>query len=332
MSDSASLEYDPRGFPPVAVTVDIVLFTISEDALQVLLIERGVEPFRGSWALPGGFVRPDEDLDEAAARELAEETGVDSGVAYLEQLATYGAPDRDPRMRVVSVAYWAASERIPTPAGGSDAARAVLVPVSMLEEGTIELAFDHQWIAAYAVERLRAKLEYTGLAARFCGPEFTISELRRVYEAVWNTRLDPGNFQRKVRENHAFARVGDDRDEGSLGSLVLQASPLLERAAYSVEHELELDPQDMVEAEETSAPADSAEAWSAEDEAIMSQAVMPAAGLGDTVPPRRHSVRAMASPGPRGGRPASLWKAIDPELKLNSPIARRHPPPDSGSG
>lgn len=332
MSDSASSEYDPRGFPPVAVTVDIVLFTISEGALQILLIQRGVEPFQGSWALPGGFVRPDEDLNEAAARELAEETGVDSSVAYLEQLATYGAPDRDPRMRVVTVAYWAACDRISSPVGGSDAARAALVPVSLLEEGTTELAFDHQRIVIYAVERLRAKLEYTALAARFCGPEFTISELRKVYEAVWNTRLDPGNFQRKIRENHAFAKVGDDRDERSLRSLVRQASPLLERTTYSVEHELEVEERDTVAAQEATAPADRAEAWSAEGDQIVHQSFMPADGLADIAPPRPDSVRAMASPGPRGGRPASLWTAVDPELKLNSPIARRHPPLDSGSG
>ena len=108
--------YDPRAFPPMAVTVDVVLFTIVDEALQLLLIERGVEPFFGAWALPGGFVQPeDETLDQAAARELAEETDVGPGTAYLEQLGSYGAVDRDPRMRVVSVAYWAACSYLPRP-------------------------------------------------------------------------------------------------------------------------------------------------------------------------------------------------------------------------
>ena len=194
------------GFPPFAVTVDIAVFTIRDDALQILLIERGEEPFLGAWALPGGFVLPDEDLDRAADRELEEETGVRPGSRHLEQLASYGDPERDPRMRTVTVAYWAICSDLPVLRGGGDATRAGLVPVEKIERGDIRLAFDHERIVRDAVERTRAKLEYTALAARFCPPEFTISELRRVFETVWNTRLDPGNFQRNVQNRAAFNR------------------------------------------------------------------------------------------------------------------------------
>ena len=324
MSHRGSSEYDPRGFPPFAVTVDIVLFAIFEDALQVLLVERGVEPFRGSWALPGGFVRPDEDLDAAAARELAEETGVDSSAAYLEQLATYGAPNRDPRMRVVTVAYWAACERVPTPTGGSDAARAVLVPVSSIVEGAIELAFDHLRIAKHALERLRAKLEYTAVAARFCGPEFTISDLRRVYEVVWDTQLDPGNFQRKVRENHAFSRAGDYTVAMALPSLVLEAGPLLGPSVYSAGDALDDGPEDLFEAEAAIAYGESAAALADDEESPAEQRFEMGGGPpAEQAPARRRAVKMVTSPGPRGGRPASLWTAADPGRKLNSPIARR---------
>ncbi len=208
MARNETLEYRSTSYPPVAVTVDVVLFTIEDHELRVLLIRRGVEPFLGAWALPGGFVRPGEDLEAAAQRELEEETGIAPGMAYLEQLRTYGAPERDPRMRVVTVAYWAACASLPPPIGGSDAALAGIVPIARFRAGDIDMAFDHNRIVADAYERLQAKLEYTTLASRFCGPMFTISELRRVYEVIWNTRLDPGNFQRKVRENPAFREVG----------------------------------------------------------------------------------------------------------------------------
>ena len=193
-------------FPPFAVTVDIAVFTIRDDALQVVLIQRGEEPFLGAWALPGGFVQPTEDLDRAAERELEEETGFRPGSWHLEQLGSYGDPERDPRMRTVTVAYWAIFSDLPVLRGGGDAWRAELVPVEMIERGRVRLAFDHERIVRDAVERTRSKLEYTALAARFCPPEFTISQLRRVFETVWNTRLDPGNFQRNVQNRAAFNR------------------------------------------------------------------------------------------------------------------------------
>lgn len=184
--------YSPSDFPPFAVTVDLVVLTVRSDALCALLVRRGEAPFRGKWALPGGFVQVAESVDAAAARELVEETGV-SGL-HLEQLGTYGEPRRDPRMRVVSVAYLALAPDLPVPVAGTDAAAASWVPVS--EVGA--LAFDHALILADGVERARAKLEYTSLGAAFCGPEFTVAELRRVYEIVWGVAVDPRNFHRKV--------------------------------------------------------------------------------------------------------------------------------------
>ena len=189
--------YDPHDYPPVAVTVDLVVLTIRDDDLEVLLVRRGEEPFAGALALPGGFIRPDETLSQAAARELAEETRLTVGAAHLEQLASYGDPGRDPRMRVVTVAYLALAPQMPQPRAGSDAAEAHWVTVGGVLDGDV-LAFDHQRILADGVERARAKLEYTPLAAAFCPPEFTIAQLRRVYEIVWGASLDPRNFHRKV--------------------------------------------------------------------------------------------------------------------------------------
>ena len=184
------------GHPPFAVTADLVVLTLAGDTLCALLVRRGIEPFLGEWALPGGFVRPDEDLDTAARRELAEETGLEPGTVHIEQLAAYGSPARDPRMRVVTVAYLALAPDLPVPRAGTDAADARWAPVASLAGET--LAFDHDRILAEGLERARAKLEYTPLATAFCPAEFTVAELRRVYELVWDTRLDPRNFHRKV--------------------------------------------------------------------------------------------------------------------------------------
>ena len=204
-------DYDPRKFPQFAVTVDIVVMTVIEKELRVLLIQRGETPFLGRWALPGGFVKFEEDLDDAAARELAEETSITQSPRHLEQFGVYGHPERDiPRkesgLRVVTVGYWAIVPDLPTPKGGSDAAYAELVPVAELESGRLRLAFDHDRIAADAIARARSSLEDTTIATRFCPPEFTISDLRRVYEAVWDSKLDPGNFQRKVKQTDNFLK------------------------------------------------------------------------------------------------------------------------------
>ena len=190
-------DYDPSDFPAFAVTVDVVILTIGGGRLQVLLIRRGVPPFEGMWAIPGGFKRPTETLDEAAARELREETSVD-GARMLRQFGAYGDPRRDPRMNVVTIAYFAALREVRDVVGGTDAAAAALVPVSDVLEGKIDLAFDHARIVRDSVERVRVDLELTGLATAFVGRTFTLAELRAVYEAVWGVELDAANFRRSV--------------------------------------------------------------------------------------------------------------------------------------
>ncbi|MFR0356772.1 NUDIX hydrolase [Streptomyces sediminimaris] len=216
------MPYDPSAFPPFAVTVDLVVLTVRRHALCALAVRRGEPPFQGRWALPGGFVRADEDLSQAAARELAEETGLrahepsvptqDNG-AHLEQLATYGDPKRDPRMRVVSVAHLALAPDLPAPRAGGDASNARWAPVEeLLQQGgygrdgepVVPLAFDHAQILSDGVERARSKIEYSSLATAFCPTEFTVGELRRVYEAVWGVALDPRNFHRKVTGTPGF--------------------------------------------------------------------------------------------------------------------------------
>ncbi|MFF3251828.1 NUDIX domain-containing protein [Actinacidiphila glaucinigra] len=252
--DAFLAAYDPRAFEPIAVTVDVVALTLRQGALHVLLVRRGGRPYEGAWALPGGFVQAGrESLDEAAARELAEETGLDAardlGRVHLEQLGSYGRPDRDPRMHVVSVAYLAFAPDLPEARAGSDAAAAEWVPVeAVAPQGNPDaatarpmeqdrpagihgggsgrrsgeapggdgdgqgvgpgvgsdagrgagLAFDHGTILAEGLDRARAKIEYTPLATAFLGEEFTVTELRSVYEAVWGRPLHSGNFHRKV--------------------------------------------------------------------------------------------------------------------------------------
>lgn len=208
--------YDPRAYDPVAVTVDVVALTIRDGGLHVLLVRRGGPPFAGQWALPGGFIRAGsptagrqpEDLPDAAIRKLAEETGDQLSTVYLEQLASYGMPGRDPRMRVISVAYLAFAPELPEPLAGGDTSAAAWVPLGSLgltdgaarqRPGTTrKLAFDHAEIVSDGLERARSKLEYTPLATAFVVEPFTISELRTVYETVWGESLHAGNFHRKV--------------------------------------------------------------------------------------------------------------------------------------
>lgn len=189
--------YDPGEFPAFAVTVDVVVLTMSEGLLHVLLVRRGVAPYQGMWAIPGGFKRPAETLDEAALRELAEETGVD-GASLLTQFGAYGDPARDPRMNVVTVAYVAVLRDVGEVVAGTDAAAAALVPVRDALGGAVALAFDHDRIVRDAVERVRTDLELKGIATAFLGPTFTLAELRSVYEAVWGVQLDSANFRRSV--------------------------------------------------------------------------------------------------------------------------------------
>jgi 8-oxo-dGTP diphosphatase len=176
-----------------SVTVDIVIFTVRDRALHVLLIRRGIPPFEGKFAIPGGFLHENEPLEEAARRELLEETGVSD--VFLEQLYSFGDPERDPRGRVITIAYYAliASGRHSLVAG-TDAAEARWFPINKLPE----LAFDHRRILDYALERLRNKLEYTTVGFQLLPEKFTLSELQTIYEAILCRQLDKRNFRRKI--------------------------------------------------------------------------------------------------------------------------------------
>ena len=185
-----SFTYD---YPRPALTVDCVVFGFDGDGLQVVLIRRGLEPFAGSWALPGGFVGMDETLDQAARRELEEETHL-HGV-YLEQLYTFGNPGRDPRGRVVSVAYYTLVRPNQHPAvGDSDAAEAAWYPVA----GLPPLAFDHAEILRYALERLRGKIRYQPIGFELLPSHFTLGQLQALYEAILGHTLDKRNFRKKL--------------------------------------------------------------------------------------------------------------------------------------
>lgn len=201
--------YRTSEYPPFAVTVDICLFTIREGAFSVLLVERDTPPYKGFWALPGGLVQGNESLEEATIRELREETNISMFTGHLEQLKTYGNPERDPRMRVVSVAHVAFAPSLPEPQAGSDASYARWWAVEDLldnetTEDTPKLAFDHETILQDTIERVRAKIEYTTLAAEFLTEPFSLTELRRVYSSVWGTVPDLGNFRRKVLATEGF--------------------------------------------------------------------------------------------------------------------------------
>ncbi len=202
----------------IPVAVDLVVLTVRDNVLCVLVIKRGIAPFKGKWALPGGFVRAGESLETAAERELTEETGIAAAhVGYMEQLGTFGAPNRDPREHIIAVAYLAFVPNLPEPKAGGDAHSAAILPVSQLFEGAEKLAFDHETILQVGVERTRAKLEYTPLAAAFCGSEFTINALRKVYEAVWGCTLDAPNFHRKVTKTAGFVVATDMQTSGESG-------------------------------------------------------------------------------------------------------------------
>jgi len=222
--------YDAGKYVPFAVTVDLVVLTVRAGELQVLTVQRGEEPFAGRLALPGGFVRPRESLADAARRELAEETGLHDVPGHLEQLASYGDPDRDPRMRVVTVAYLALAPDLPAPVAGGDARHAQWQPVRPLlarSQSSARLAYDHATILADGVERARAKLEYTTLATAFCAAEFTVAELRQVYDLVWGTALDPRNFHRKATTAPGFLEpvAGTTTRSGGRPAQLYRAGP-----------------------------------------------------------------------------------------------------------
>ncbi|MCP3062755.1 NUDIX hydrolase [Myxococcus sp. K38C18041901] len=180
-------------YPRPALTVDCVVFGLDDDDLKVLLIQRGVEPFQGRWALPGGFVRMDESLDEAARRELEEESGIRPG--HLEQLFTFGTPERDPRGRVVTVAYFALVKlSAHTLRAATDAREAAWFSVW----DTPKLAFDHADILNTALLRLKGKVRYQPIGFELLPPKFTLTQLQRLYEIVLERELDKRNFRKKI--------------------------------------------------------------------------------------------------------------------------------------
>ncbi|GAA1268747.1 NUDIX hydrolase [Planotetraspora silvatica] len=186
----------PSVIPRIPVSVDLVVLTVRSQELSALVWRRDNPPYEGRWALSGGFIQLEEDLPAAAGRVLAERAGLPGAPVHLEQLQTYGYPDRDPRQRVVSVAYLGLAPDLPA----STEAHMSWQPVASLTD----MAFDHRRIMLDGVERARAKLEYTSLGAAFCPSEFTVAELRRVYEIVWGRLLDPRNFHRKVTKTEGF--------------------------------------------------------------------------------------------------------------------------------
>lgn len=199
-----ALTIDILHYDHPAVTVDIVLFTIMDEDLKVLLVQRRVEPYEGFWSLPGGFVRMEESLEEAALRKLKEKTNVDE--VYLEQLYTFGNIDRDPRARVITIAYYAlvSSERFTLKPSEA---------VSDVNWHSIydlpELAFDHQIIMDYALQRLRNKLGYTTVGSQLLPEKFTLPELCRIYEVILDRPIDKRNFRKKI----AFMDVLEDTEE-----------------------------------------------------------------------------------------------------------------------
>lgn len=197
-------------YPHPAVTTDVVVFTIRDGRLSILLVERANPPFAGSWALPGGFLDIDEDLDSCAARELEEETGI--GGLYLEQLYTFGATHRDPRERVISVTYYALvpQDALATPRAATDAADVGWHPFDDLPS----LAFDHADIVQMAHDRLVAKLDYSTIAFGFMPRAFTLSELQCVYEILLNQSLDKRNFRKRMLSLNLIEETGKLRRNG----------------------------------------------------------------------------------------------------------------------
>lgn len=208
MTENTANSYCYR-YPHPAVTTDAVIFTISENKLRLLLIKRGVDPFKGFWAIPGGFLELNEDLDECARRELKEETGLEN--IYLEQLHTFGKPDRDPRERVITVAYYAITSNADMkPKAASDASAAEWFPIDQLPK----LAFDHDKIINMAHNRLKLNLDYSAIAFQFLPETFTLSEAQRVYEIIRNSRLDKRNFRKSIANSGLITETGNMRRDG----------------------------------------------------------------------------------------------------------------------
>ncbi len=230
MTDESGRPDRPSPDPdrPLVVAVDVVLARIERGELRILLQQRPRPPFQGMWALPGGVIMEAEGLEDAAGRIVREVAEIEKPLRHLEQVGAYGSPRRDPRTRVVTIGYWAIppwpddADEDAAEDAGEDAARASsldppaqspasppppyreFVPVPEIESGRLRIAFDHARIIVDALKRIRLTLESTMVARRFCPDRFTISQLRNVYEAIWGTTLDPGNFQRKVLQSKDF--------------------------------------------------------------------------------------------------------------------------------
>lgn len=204
-------KYDITKYERPSVTVDVVIFSILDDTLKVLLIKRKVWPHENMWAIPGGFVKMDESLEQAAYRELVEETNVTDEQVYLEQLYTFGEPHRDPRTRVITVTYFTlVSHDKLSPSAADDALDVGWFSIYNLPD----LAFDHAEIIEYALTRLRYKLEYTAVGFQLLPETFTLRELQDVYEIVLGTKLDKGNFRSKLRKSKVVQTVDGYRNTG----------------------------------------------------------------------------------------------------------------------
>ena len=201
---------DIRNYEKPSVTVDLLIFTIKDGELQIVLVKRGGEPFKGSWALPGGFVRIDESVDAAAKRELAEETGLRD--VYLEQLFTFGEVDRDPRTRVITVSYFALTPSYQIKLEAStDVTEAKLFPVRKMPE----LAFDHRMIIEAGLERLRNKVQYSSIVYGLMPDQFRLSDLQKVYELILGTPVDKRNFRKKMASLGLLEDTGKMEVEGA---------------------------------------------------------------------------------------------------------------------
>lgn len=197
--------------PRPAVTVDLVIFTIADNDLKVLLIKRATEPYKGRWALPGGFVEIDESLEKAAARELEEEAGVTN--VYLEQLYTFGAPERDSRGRTISVAYFALTDAERQQVTAADDAEDARWHSVFNPKLGARLAFDHKEILDYAVWRLRNKIEWTTVGYELLPKKFTLSELQRVYEIILQKPVDKRNFRKKILAQGQIIELNETRSD-----------------------------------------------------------------------------------------------------------------------
>ncbi len=238
----ADATYNPRAFPPFAVTVDIAVFTLLDlpvppksgrvppKELAAVLVVRGGDTHAGRYALPGGFVHEDEDLPDAAIRELHEEAGLELPETAIHQFRTYGRPQRDPRMRVVTVAYTALARIEDALSAGTDATAVEIVPVRRILDGSVTLAFDHEQILADARDFIGVLIEETSAALELCPESFTLTDLRQVCEAVWGYPVDRATFNKRALHIDGFLEIDDDEGTETLSEPLLEAKSLSVRS------------------------------------------------------------------------------------------------------